>query len=148
MSHSRAQIYIHYVYATANRQPVIRTNLLEELWAYNIKIGRNKGITVHAAGGIENHIHLLVELPLVRSVAEAVSIFKSNSSRWMKIKGVKDFAWQIGYGAFSVGAQHLTSVQRYIGNQREHHKTQTCEEEFIGFLKRAGIEYDPAHVFD
>ena len=148
MSHSRAEIYVHCVYATTNRRNLIPTELLEELWAYNIGIGRNKGIPVHAAGGIENHIHLLVELPLVRSLSEAVSIFKSNSSRWMKMKGVKDFAWQEGYGGFSVGARQLAAVRRYICNQREHHKSQTYEEEFIGFLKRAGIEYDPADVFD
>jgi putative transposase len=120
----------------------------QELWAYNIGIGRNKGILVIAAGGIENHIHLLIELPPTLSLAEAISKFKSNSSRWMKTKGIKDFSWQTGYGAFSVGAKQLGAVTKYIRNQREHHKTQTYEEEFIGFLKRAGIEFDPEHVFD
>jgi REP element-mobilizing transposase RayT len=148
MSHSRAQIYIHCVYATVNRRPLIPTNLLGELWAYNIGIGRNKEVPVLAAGGIENHIHLLIELPLARSLAEAVSIFKSNSSRWLKTKGVKDFCWQTGYGAFSVSARQLGAVKTYIRDQREHHKGQTYEEEFIGFLKLAGIEYDPDHVFD
>jgi putative transposase len=148
MSHSRIQTYVHCVYATTNRQHLIPTNLLEELWAYNIGIGKNKEIPVIAAGGIENHIHLLIELPPTLSLAEAISKFKSNSSRWMKTKGVKDFSWQTGYGAFSVGAQQLGAVTKYIRNQREHHKTQTYEEEFIGFLKRAGIEFDPEHVFD
>jgi len=148
MSHSRIQTYVHCVYATTNRQNLIPTNLLEELWAYNIGIGRNKGIPVITAGGIENHIHLLIELPPTLSLAEAISKFKSNSSRWMKTKGIKDFSWQTGYGAFSVGAKQLGAVTKYIRNQREHHKTQTYEEEFIGFLKRAGIEFDPEHVFD
>ena len=136
------------MYATTHRQPIIPANLLGELWAYNTGIGRNKGIAVLAVGGIENHIHLLIELPPTKTLAEAINVFKSNSSRWMKTKGVKDFSWQIGYGAFSVGPQHLPGVKRYIRNQREHHKTETYEEEFIGFLKRAGIEYDPNHVFD
>ena len=148
MSHSRVQNYIHCVYATANRRPIIPTDLLEELWAYNVGIGRNKGIPVLAVGGIENHIHLLLELPATKSVADAINIFKANSSRWMKTKDVRDFSWQIGYGAFSVGPQHVGAVKKYIRNQREHHKNQTYEEEFVGFLKRAGIEYDPAHVFD
>jgi putative transposase len=148
MSHSRVENYIHCVYATSNRQLIIPTDLLEELWAYNIGIGRNKRIPVLAAGGIENHIHLLIELPATKSLADAINIFKSNSSRWMKTKGVKDFSWQIGYGAFSISPQQLGPMKRYIRNQRGHHKTQTYEEEFIGFLKRAGIEYDPDHVFD
>ena len=148
MSHSRIQNYIHCVYATASRRNLIPTNLLEELWACNIGIGRNKGISVLAAGGIENHIHLCIELPAKISLADAINIFKSNSSRWMKTKGVKDFSWQIGYGAFSISPRQLGAVKTYIRNQREHHKNQTYEEEFIGLLKLAGIDYDPDHVFD
>ena len=106
------------------------------------------GVPVLAVGGIENHIHLCIELPATMSVADAINIFKSNSSRWMKTKGVKDFSWQIGYGAFSLSPRLLGAVKTYIRNQREHHKSQTYEEEFIGFLKRAGIEYDPDSVFD
>jgi hypothetical protein len=66
----------------------------------------------------------------------------------MKDKGVKDFAWQTGYGAFSVSPPHLADVKRYIRNQREHHVKQTYEEEFIEMLKRSGLEYDPRHLFD
>jgi len=84
MSHSRAQIYIHCVCETTNRQNLIPTGLLEELWAYHVGIGRNKGIPLLAVGGIENHIHLLIELPPTKSLAEAINIFKSNSSRWIK----------------------------------------------------------------
>jgi putative transposase len=128
--------------------PSIPTNLLEELWAYNIGIGRNKGIPVLSAGGIENHIHLLIELPATKCLADAINVFKTNSSRWMKTKGVKEFSWQIGYGGFSISPRQLGAVKKYIRNQREHHRTETYEEEFIGFLKRAGIEFDPDHVFD
>ena len=148
MSHSRAQIYIHCVCETTNRQNLIPTGLLEELWAYHVGIGRNKGIPLLAVGGIENHIHLLIELPPTKSLAEAINIFKSNSSRWIKTNGVKDFSWQIGYGAFSISPRQLGAVKKYIRNQREHHKHQTYEEEFVELLKLAESEYDSDHVFD
>jgi REP element-mobilizing transposase RayT len=148
MSHSYSQNLLHCVYGTWNRRDSIPTELLEHLWAYNIGIGRNKGIPVIAAGGIENHIHLCIGLPPTIRLADALSVFKSNSSRWLKDQGVKGFSWQIGYGAFSVSPSPIAAVQRYIRNQREHHKKRTFEEEFLDLLKRSGVDYDPRHVFE
>jgi putative transposase len=81
-------------------------------------------------------------------LADVINVFKANSSRWMKEKGMKDFAWQRGYGAFSVSPPQLTAVKRYIRNQRAHHARRSYEEEFIDLLKLAGINYDPRHLFD
>ena len=108
MSHSRAQIYIHCVCETTNRQNLIPTGLLEELWAYHVGIGRNKGIPLLAVGGIENHIHLLIELPPTKSLAEAINIFKSNSSRWIKDEWrqrffVADRVWSFQHQPATVG---------------------------------------------
>ena len=148
MPHSYSQNLLHCVYSTINRRNLIPTELLEDLWAYNFGIGRNKGIPVIAAGGIENHIHLCIGLPPIMRLADAISTFKSNSSRWMKTKGIRNFSWQTGYGAFSVSPPQLMAVKRYIHNQREHHRHSTYEEEFIELLKRSSINYDRDHVFD
>jgi REP element-mobilizing transposase RayT len=148
MSHSRSQNLIHCVYSTLRRKNTIPTQLLEELWAYNFGIGKHKGIPTIEVGGIENHIHLCFCLPPTMRLADAINIFKSNSSRWMKRKGPKDFSWQIVYGAFSVSPSQLATVVRYIRNQREHHKKRTFEEEFLELLRRSGIEFDPDTVFD
>lgn len=148
MSHSYSQSLLHCVYATWERKNSIPTELLEQLWAYNIGIGRNKEIPVFAAGGIENHIHLCIGLPPTVRLADAIGIFKANSSRWLKNKGVRNFSWQTGYGAFSVSPQQVAAVQRYIRRQREHHKKRSFEEEFLGMLKRSGVDYDPRRVFE
>ena len=101
-----------------------------------------------AAGGMPNHVHLAIALPPTMSVSEVMSVFKSNSSRWLKQKGVKRFAWQTGYGAFSFGLRQLEQVRRYIDNQAEHHKKCTFEEEFLDMLGRARIDFDPESVFE
>jgi putative transposase len=103
---------------------------------------------VIAVGGIENHIHLCIGLPPTVCLADAISTFKANSSRWMKQKRVRNFGWQTGYGAFSVSPPQLPEVKRYIRNQREHHTKRSYEEEFLSMLKRSGLNYDPRHVFD
>ena len=124
------------------------TKLLSELWPYFVGIGRNKRILVLAAGGMPNHVHLAISLPPTKAVAEVISIFKANSSRWLKQRGAKGFEWQTGYGAFSFGMAQLDQVRRYIANQEEHHKRRTYEEEFLDMLRRAGVEFDPNDVFE
>jgi REP element-mobilizing transposase RayT len=102
---------------------------------------------VREIGGMEDHIHLLIEVPPVLAISKAVSLIKSNSSSWMKERR-RDFAWQKGYGAFSVSASNLDSVRDYVKNQAAHHKKINFEDEFIQLLKRHGIEFDLRYVFD
>ena len=148
MAHSRTVVYVHCVWSTHRRKNVIPQKLLTELWPYFVGIGRNKRISVLAAGGMPNHVHLAISLPPTKAVAEAISIFKANSSRWLKRRGVKGFEWQTGYGAFSFGMAQLDQVRRYIENQEQHHKKRTYEEEFLDMLRRAGVEFDPNDVFE
>jgi putative transposase len=109
--------------------------------------GRNNGFLVIANGGMEDHVHLLIQLPAAIALAKAVQLLKGSSSRWINEHGDK-FAWQEGYGAFSVSASNLDTVKRYIANQESHHRKTTFEQEFIAFLKKHKIEYDPKYVFD
>jgi REP element-mobilizing transposase RayT len=118
-----------------------------KLWAYMAGIARNHDFLVLANGGIEDHVHLLIQLPPVLSLAKAVSLLKSNSSSWMSEHGMS-FAWQEGYGAFSVSASNMATVKRYIANQEKHHRRRTFEDEFIALLKKHDIPFDPKYVFD
>ena len=146
MPHSYAQNHLHVVFSTKERKKIITKNMQPKLWSYMAGIGRNHGCLVLANGGMKDHIHLLIQLPPVLTLAEAISAFKSNSSRWMNEHGM-EFAWQEGYGAFSVSASNIPAVKQYIANQEQRHRKMTFEDEFIGLLKKHGIPFDRKYVF-
>jgi REP element-mobilizing transposase RayT len=143
MSHTYCKNFVHCVFSTKERRPLIPAERQEQLWAYLFGIAKNETLNLIAAGGTTNHVHLLMALPPVVTLAQAIQTFKGNSSRWMGA----DFAWQQGYGGFSVSASQLATVKAYIKNQAEHHQKRSFEEEFIARLKSYGIEYDPQFVF-
>ena len=144
MPHSYSSALIHAVFSTKERQPTIDDP--EKLWAYIIGIEKNLGIRPMATGGISNHVHLLFALPGTLAFSVAIQKIKANSSRWMKAR-VPGFAWQEGFGAFSVSPSHVQAVTGYIRNQEQHHRQRRFEDEFISMLEKAGIEYDPRYVF-
>jgi putative transposase len=108
-------------------------------------VAEGNKIPLVAAGGMPNHCHLLFLLPATISLASAINIFKTNSSRFLHECGLV-FQWQNGYGAFSVSVSQLDQVAAYIRHQPDHHKKMTFEEEFLALLKNAGIPYDPKYV--
>ena len=116
------------------------------MWAYAAGVCKKFDILVLAVGGMEDHIHLLVQIPPTLPVAKAVLAIKSNSSRWANEEGHK-FAWQQGYGAFSVSSSIVPSVIRYIENQEAHHRKMSFDTEFLALLKKHGIGFDPKFVF-
>ncbi len=101
-------------------------------------------------GGVEDHVHLLCALSRTQSVAEVVKEVKRGSSLWIKTKKaeLEDFAWQNGYGVFSVGFSQIESVQSYITGQEKHHKKISFQDEFRTLLKRYQIEFDERYVWD
>jgi len=109
-------------------------------------IGRNHGIPVLAAGGISNHAHLLVALPVDVTVAKAIQVMKANSSRWLHEHGL-EFAWQEGYGAFSVSSSNVPAVKDYIEHQTEHHRGRSYETEFEAMLRKSGMRFDTKEAF-
>ena len=100
-----------------------------------------KALTV---GGVADHVHLLVSLPATLSVAKAIQLLKGNSSKWIHETFPKqtDFAWQEGYGAFSIGVSGIEATVKYIRNQEEHHKHRTFREEVAAMLRKHGLDYD------
>jgi REP element-mobilizing transposase RayT len=147
MSHSFSKNHQHIVFSTAGRRRTITKEIQAKVWAYMAGICHNHKMFVNAIGGIEDHVHLLIELPPAIAVASAVRLVKSNSSKWLNEIG-KDFAWQKGYAAFSVSASIIGSVAAYIRNQEAHHRKMSYEEELVALLKKHGVKYDPEHLFD
>jgi REP element-mobilizing transposase RayT len=146
MSHTFARIHIHIIFSTKERRPMIPKQMQPQLWAYMAGVCRNKGIKAIAINGISNHVHALIHLPPSNALAEAVNFIKSNSSRWMKDHG-RRFAWQDGYGGFSVSESNTAQVIRYIRDQEKHHRKLSFEQEYVAFLKKHGFQYDPRYIF-
>ena len=143
MGHTYAGNFIHCIFSTKGRKPLIAADRMAGLHAYLGGIARSEGFSLIAAGGTANHIHLLFILPATKSLATAVQKLKGGSSRWMG----PGFAWQEGYGAFSVSSSQAPTVKKYIRNQEQHHRKRRFEDEFRALLRHCGIEYDERYVF-
>jgi putative transposase len=146
MSHSYSNNCVHAVYSTKDRRDLIPPEFEKRLYSFIAAIAVEHKIPLVVAGGMANHSHLLFLLPATISLASAINIFKTNSSRFLHERGL-GFQWQNGYGAFSVGVSQLDQLTTYIRDQHEHHKKMTFDEEFLELLKNAGVSYDPKYVF-
>ena len=99
-------------------------------------------------GGTADHVHAFFHLSRTQHVAKMVETLKSHSSRWIKAQGIEKFAWQRGYGCFSVGQSQVQALIRYIENQADHHLKLTFQDEFRQFLRRYEICFDEQYVWD
>ena len=150
MAGTFTNLLCHVVFSTKRREPLIRDAWKGQLHAYIGGIIRNERAILLRAGGTADHVHLLMKLPASAAVADMLRIIKTNSSKWVNESGVSPgaFAWQTGYGAFSVSESQVPGVDRYIQKQVEHHRGQSFQEEFIVLLKRHGFVYDPRYLWD
>ena len=151
MAQSLAKILVHTIFSTKDRRPFLRDGALrEELHRYLGGILTNHDCQPVIVGGVEDHVHLLSSLSRTCEPAEMVKEVKRGSSLWLKTKdpGLKDFAWQNGYGIFSIGFSQIESVRNYIAGQEKHHHQVTFQDEFRQFLKRYEIEFDERYVWD
>lgn len=149
MANTFSQIYLHIVFSTKNRVDWIDPQIEDRVWAYIGGIARKHKMTAIQVGGIDNHIHALTGIPTIISPSQAAKYLKGDSSMWIhnEFQEMSNFAWQDGYGAFSVSRSEIPRVVEYIKNQREHHQERTFEEEFETLLKLHGIEYDERYLF-
>lgn len=143
MAHTYASNFIHCIFSTKERKPLIAADRMPDLYAYLGGIARSEGFSLIAAGGTADHVHLLFILPATQPLATVVQKLKGGSSRWMG----PNFAWQEGYGAFSVSPSQVPVVKEYIRKQEQHHRKRHFEEEFTALLRSCGIEYDARYVF-
>ncbi len=150
MPQSFAALHCHVIFSTKNRLPLLASALQPRLFAYLGGILSPHRTALIAAGGMPDHVHLLLSLSREMAVAEAVRLLKANSSKWLHetFPELAAFAWQSGYGAFAVSYSHLDRVKQYLAGQAEHHRKQTFQEEFLAFLKRHRIAYDERHLWD
>jgi REP element-mobilizing transposase RayT len=147
MSHTYVSSLIHCVFSTKNRRDLIAEEIQPQLWAFVGGIARRNGFKALIVGGIANHVHVLLSLPATLPLAKAMQLIKGASSHWMNENHTRDFSWQEGYGAFTVGISQKDQTISYIRRQPEHHKKRSFEEEFVTFLKKHGVEHDPQHVW-
>lgn len=142
--HSYTSSLFHCVFATKNREPFLTHDLRVRLWPYLSGIAREKGMKTLAVGGVSDHVHLLLSLPPTMPLAKALQLLKGNSSKWIHetFPALGAFAWQEGYGAFSISISGVEETIAYIRNQEEHHRTRSYREEIASVLKRHGIEFD------
>jgi REP element-mobilizing transposase RayT len=149
MGHSYVSALFHCVFSTKQRRKTITDELQKRLWPYMGGIARENKMKALAIGGVEDHVHILLSLPSTRDIAKALQLIKGGSSKWIhdQFPEHRKFAWQEGYGAFSIGISQVQETTAYIDNQRDHHRQRSFEEEFVAFLERHHIEYDPAYVF-
>lgn len=150
MAQSLASILVHLVFSTKGRRLLIHPKVAPELYSYIAGIARQYDSIVYKIGGIEDHIHLLIALPRTLPLSKVVEEIKKSSSKWMKDRGedYQDFAWQNGYGAFSIGQSNVDALCAYIQNQREHHQRISFQDEFRQFLKKYQIAFDEKYLWD
>jgi putative transposase len=150
MPQSLSFLLIHVVFSTKDREPVLDPAIRPALYAYLATVARNADCECYQVSGVSDHVHLAIRLSRTITTAKLVEELKTSSSKWLKTQSpaLATFAWQRGYGAFSVGASDLEALRQYIDNQEEHHRKRTFQEEYRAFLTKYGIEYDERYVWD
>ncbi len=149
MGQSFTCLYYHVIFGTKHRQPYITPELQHRLYDYIGGIVRRENGDLLSAGGTSDHVHLLVSLHARATLSDTLRVVKTNSSKWIHdtFPDRRAFAWQSGYGAFTVSHSNLAHVKRYIAEQKAHHAGRTFEEEFVAFLERHGLGYDPQYLW-
>jgi putative transposase len=135
---------IHAVFSTKGRQPTLTPELSSRLFPYIGGIIREMHGAPLAVNGPVDHVNMLLSVPTNLSVAETLRVVKANSSRWVheQFPSLSGFAWQSGYGAFTVSGSKLEDVRNYIASQKEHHRCVSFQDEFLTLLNKHGIQYD------
>jgi putative transposase len=148
MSQSHVNLLYHIVFSTKDRQPLITEERQPRLYEFLGGLVRKRGGVTFAINGMEDHVHLLARLRQDKPVADLVRDLKAYSSGWMHrvFPELREFAWQNGYGAFTVSASQAKLVAAYIEQQKAHHQASSFEREFISLLRKNEIEYDERYL--
>jgi REP element-mobilizing transposase RayT len=147
MSSTHLSLHYHFVFGTKNHEALITSSWRDRLHAYLGGVIRTLDGVPEAIGGVADHVHLLVGLRATHTLADVLRELKSGSSKWVHEEvGVRSFAWQEGYGAFTVSASQLENVRHYIQEQEKHHRTQTFRDEYLALLQRSGVEFDERYL--
>ncbi len=150
MATTLTSILVHVTFSTKNRQPFIAAGLHSDLFAYMGGICRDMKSPLLHAGGVADHVHLLVSLGKTEALSDLMLHVKRGSSLWIKNRGsgLHTFAWQDGYFGFSIGHDDVDAVRAYFDRQEEHHRQADFKAEVLAFLHKYRIVYDPEHLWD
>ena len=148
MPSTHTSLHIHLVFSTKGRLPFIEAEWQSDLHAYLGGCLKRLDAFPQEIGGVADHVHLLVGIKPVHAIADLVREAKRISSEWVKdAQRVRKFAWQEGYGAFSVSKSAVPTIREYIREQQKHHRRRTFQEEYLEFLEKHGIEYDERYLW-
>ena len=147
MPQSLVKVIVHIVFSTKNRENLIHPDIEAELYKYIGGIVANNGSKFILGDGTANHSHLLTSIGR-NDLSDLVGDIKRSSSLWMKKNGAKNFYWQKGYGAFSVGESQVPAVMKYIREQKTRHTTQDYKDEFRTLCRKADLEMDERYCWD
>jgi REP element-mobilizing transposase RayT len=150
MPQSLSAVYIHLVFSTKERRPLLRDIAIRSaVHSYLGGISKQLGCAPIITGGIEDHVHLLARMGRTITQAEWVKELKRVSNLWIKKQySIRDFEWQGGYADFSVSASNLEQVKTYIQNQQEHHRRLNFQDELRSLLKKHQINWDEKYAWD
>jgi len=140
-------VLVHIVFSTKDRKPCLGEDVRPDLFAYLATVVRNAVCECYRVGGVADHVYFAIRLSRVTTIAKLVAELKTSSSRWLK-PHVPAFAWQRGYGAFSVSPSDLNALIGYIDTQEAHHRKHSFQDELRAFLTKYGVEFDEAHLWD
>lgn len=149
MSQSLSKLYVHLIYHTKYSSVLIRNEEKQKLYAYIGSVLKSNESIPIVINGTNDHLHILCVMSKNIALAKLVEEIKRHSSRWIKTldEYYNEFAWQGGYGGFSVSPSIHNKTKRYIENQEEHHKRKTFQEEYLMFLKEYGVEYNEKYLW-
>lgn len=149
MANTYAALHYHLIFSTKNRGAHLTPEIEQRVWAYIGGVARKHKLTALQIGGFDDHIHALVMAPPTLSPSQIAQYLKGDSSKWIHdtFPQLRDFAWQEGYGAFTVSQSNVPAVVKYIQNQRAHHQQRSFQEEYLEFLQKHGVDYDERYVW-
>lgn len=145
---SLSNVIIHAVFSTKHRSPMLAPATRGDLFPYMGGILRELKCNPILVGGVEDHVHCLIGQARTIPISQMIEELKTGSNRWLKGKGVTDFAWQAGYGTFSVSPGDLSAALRYVENQEEHHRRVSFQEEYRALMADVGVEIDERYAWD
>jgi putative transposase len=150
MPQSLANIYVHLIFSTKERFPFLSPEVRPDLHSYMSTVLANLNSPAVLINSVEDHVHILFNMGRTVTLAQVVEDVKKSSSKWIKTQGLSfsKFAWQAGYGGFSVSESNTPKVANYIQNQEEHHRVKTFQEEYREFLTKHKIQFDERYVWD
>lgn len=150
MPQSLSHVIVHFVFSTKNRHQWLSPKIQPSLYAYMATVSKDIDCHVYRMGGVEDHVHVAILLARTVTQANWIEHVKTGSTRWLKksYPECASFAWQRGYGAFSISPTHLEALKAYISGQAEHHQKESFQEEYRRLLKKYGVAFDERYVWD